>query len=305
MHSPLRHVSYRISLFVVVGLLLGPLPTQARMDEVSDDELGNISAQAGININFVDFRMRITIDSLKYSDTDHDPVNWVEFNDVTVSGPEDGHFLLDCPEEYPMMIDLITADDITGTSRTFVNLQISNQVNPRTWEVGEFKFCDQELGSLLLDSVTVDPSGYRIASHVGEGTQGIEFEYVTKWQAEGFSYTYNTIGDALQASGIHLAGTATGDPTDPTAWDFSGYFKIGDLMGGNIDVDDDPDNTEVTNPASFDVLTVDGTTYAVANLPLSGSLRVEDMSFGGSSFGPIAIDGITAHRLYVTFDPGM
>jgi hypothetical protein len=30
---------------------------------------------------------------------------------------------------------------------------------------------------------------------------------------------------------------------------------------------------------------------------MQGTLRVEDVTFGGNSFGPIAIDGINVHHL--------
>jgi len=39
------------------------------------------------------------------------------------------------------------------------------------------------------------------------------------------------------------------------------------------------------------------------NLPMKGTVRVEDVTFGGTDFGPSAIDGITVHHLLVQFSP--
>jgi hypothetical protein len=36
---------------------------------------------------------------------------------------------------------------------------------------------------------------------------------------------------------------------------------------------------------------------------MQGTLRVEDVNFGGNDFGPIAIDGIQVHRLVVKISP--
>jgi hypothetical protein len=38
-------------------------------------------------------------------------------------------------------------------------------------------------------------------------------------------------------------------------------------------------------------------------LPMEGSLRVEDVKFGGSDFGPLALDGIEVHRLAIQINP--
>jgi len=38
-------------------------------------------------------------------------------------------------------------------------------------------------------------------------------------------------------------------------------------------------------------------------VPIQGSLRVENVNFGGNDFGPIAIDGINAHRMSLSFHP--
>ncbi len=295
----------------MVLFLFDATPALAAMTEVSDEALSSISAQAGININY-GVGMHLTWDSLRYSDTDSAPKQWVEFNGVTISGPGGGHyFYLDCPEEYPMTIDMGNITTIDGQERTMIAMQISDHVKPRTMKVDEFKFAGQELGELEINQITMDPSYLLLSSHQGLGTQGIDFEYLTRLQIDEFKYTYQkTTGPpeatlSLSVKDITLAGQATGAPEDPTTWGFSGLFRVGDIIGGQIDFDDDPLNQAYPNPATFDVATdtSTNTTSAYINVPLQGSIRMGGVDIGNAGFGPIAIDGITSHYLCVRVSP--
>ncbi len=299
-----------VSAALILLFLLHAIPASAAMTEVSDEALSSVSAQAGINYNFGDFGVRLAWDSIRYSDTDSDPKQWVEFNGVTVTGP-DGYFKLDCPVDYPMTVDMGDYTTIDGQSRTTIAMQISNHVNPRIWEVEEFMFAGQELGSLLFDTCTVEPSYLRISARQGTGAQGIDYEYLTRWNTQLFRYTYQNnvaLGTTLSmdVTDINLAGQATGAPEDPSTWEFSGLFRVGDIIGGQIDFDDDPANQAYPNPATFDVATDTSTnvTAAYINVPLQGSIRMGAVNIGDTGFGPIAIDGITAHYLSVRFSPG-
>lgn len=292
---------------MMLCVLAAAAPLSAQMAEVGDEELSRIIAQAGINLNIGNSKLRLAVDSLRYSDTDHDPKHWIRLDNLAVSGPG-GYFSLDCPVDYPITLDIGTATTIDDQHRTVINLQLSEHVTPRTWGVGNFVFCDQDLGSLLVDTSTVDPSDLRISSHLWQGSSGIDFEYLTKWRTQDFSYAYNTSGGSLHASGIYLAERASGasdSPGDPTTWEFSGKFRIGDLLGGQIDVDNDPLNASAPNPAMFDVATEDTNTSIYVSLPLKGTVRVADVNLGGRDFGPVAIDGITAHHMLIKLDPGI
>lgn len=295
-------------MLVLALAFLAPAVLHAQMSEVSDEELSSISAQAGINANYGDFGVNITTDSIRYSDTDTG--SWIELNNFAISGPG-GYFLLDCPVDYPMTVDVGSGPTTDGYTRTLVQYQLSDHINPRTWTVGNLVFCNQDLGSLTFDTSTVEPSIYRVASHLDAGTSGIDFEYLTKWRTQDFTYAYSTAatGNTLQLTGLNLAETVTGDPTsDPATWVYNGTFRIGDIVGGNIDVDDDASNAALPNPATIDIATDTSTTptntSVYLNLPMKGSIRVANVNLGGTDFGPIAIDGITAHRFGVRFNPG-
>ena len=147
---------------------------------------------------------------------------------------------------------------------------IPHRYRPGGTRVGDFVFCDQSLGSLHLDALSMGPSLSRYGAHA-DGTSGVDFDFRTKAYAQAFRYTYNAtpvLPDTgiLTLSGIHLIGAATGaadDPADPATWEFAGsdnVFRIGSTnsgastwgttTGGDIDAG--------YNPAKIDVGT-DGT----------------------------------------------
>jgi hypothetical protein len=280
------------------------------MEGLCDEALARVTAQAGINYNYGDFGVNLSIGSYRFSDTDSTPVNWIEFNAVTISGPN-GYFLLDCPQDFPMTIDVASSTTIDDQDITFAQYQVSSHVNVRDWGIGDLVFCGQSLGpdlslnlnTISFDTSTVDPAMFRISAHKEAGSSGIDFEYLSMWKTQNFDYRYDNAGDALHVGGLGLAESADGDPADPSTWTFTGPFRVGDLYGGVIDTDNDPSNQAHPNPATLDVATSDGTTYMLVSLPMKGSIRMEDVKIGGVDFGPVAIDGITAHVLAVKFNP--
>jgi hypothetical protein len=269
--------------------------TAAAMTPIDDHELSNVTGQAGVTI-YMDVMMNSTFDSFKFSDTDHDPVNWIEFNNITITSR------WYTPQGSPIILDIATGNDIDSTERTWLNLISSEFSVPETWNIGNFVFVNQDIGNLQFENMyTVDPTVLRISSHLAAGTSGISFEYLSSWMAQDIYYNYNTSGGNLHLSGIRFAESASSvsdDPTNPATWQFSGSFRVGDLFGGNIPVDST--NASVPNPATFDVGTSsDGYTSMFLNLPMKGTVRVADVQIGGHDFGPVAIDGIVAHHLFV------
>ena len=123
------------------------------------------------------------------------------------------------------------------------------------------------------------------------GANPAYWDLSTQIDVDRVAYTYNDTGDAFTLNGVHLAATADGDPADPSTWTFDGQFTIGDLDNGD--------------PAAFDVSTDadTGLTVVSLQLPMQGTVRIEEINFGGQSFGPAAIDGLQIHRLSVGLVP--
>ena len=279
-------------LLLIISSLPAALPAQASEPKsLTDAQLAGVTGQSGITI-YTDGTARITASVLKISDTDSSPVKWLELKNVVVDDGIGGYFSFATPLDYlsttvvdePVTLD-VGAHATTG--QTLVALRDSTHVSPRWYSVGEVVFCDQSLGSLNLDALSLGPTVYRMGAHI-DGTSGVDFDYTLSAYAKAFRYTYNASSEALRLSGIRLAGSASGAAEDPSTWSFSGVFRIGDIDGGN--------------PAKIDVGTdtSTGETSLVLSLPMQGSLRVENVTFGDKNFGPIAIDGITVHRMSVS-----
>jgi len=275
---------FALSLFLTAGVVY------AQMSELSDKDLSRITGQSGVSI-MMDGLAKVQYDVIKFSDTEATP-NWIEFRNVTVGNGAGGAYSFATywnptqGELEPNTLDVAT----TGSGQTLVVSKDTSQINPRWYGVGDFIFCNQSLGSLNLDAVSIGPTIQRYGAHA-DGTSGIDFDYATRAYTQAFRFTYNTVPETLTFSGIHLVGSATGssdNPADPATWSFTGagnFFRIGDIDNGN--------------PAKIDVSmdTATGETSLVLNVPMEGSLRVENVAFGGNNFGPIAIDGIKVHRL--------
>jgi hypothetical protein len=186
---------------------------------------------------------------------------------------------------------------------TFTTLQSPDLYQHLNLSVDDVVFCGQSIGELAIDNFTTPERYFTMGAH----GSGMDFQYDFQMHTDRFGYTYNTSGvaDTFELNGIHLVGSfddmadfdisdsTTWDiPTDPTEWTYSGVFSIGDIDGGN--------------PATMDIGTdAGGQTVMQLELPMSGSMRVENLNFGGNDFGPMAIDGLEVHRLTVTIPGGI
>jgi hypothetical protein len=186
---------------------------------------------------------------------------------------------------------------------TFTTLQSPDLYQHLNLSVDDVVFCGQSIGELAIDNFTTPERYFTMGAH----GSGMDFQYDFQMHTDRFGYTYNTSGvaDTFELNGIHLVGSfddmsyfdilddTTWDiPTDPSQWNYSGVFSIGDIDSGN--------------PATMDIGTdASGQTVMQLELPMSGSLRVENLTFGGNDFGPIAIDGLQVHRLTVTIPGGI
>ncbi|WP_319525295.1 DUF6160 family protein [uncultured Desulfosarcina sp.] len=262
-----------------------PSAPQAEMQALGDTQMAQVTAQSGITI-WMDTTVQFTANSLQVSDTDSDPAEWIELQGFAITNGTDDYFSVKTPWDDPVTIDITTSD----TGQTLLVTEFSTHVEPRYYHADSLVFCSLDIGSLDIDNVTQQPSTLRIGAPT-DGSQSALWDLATQIDLDCISYTYNDTAQALTFAGIHLAATATGDPTDPTLWEFDGQFNIGDL--------------ENDNPAAFEVGTDSdtGLTLVTLSLPMQGSLRIEDIDFGGQSFGPAAIDGLQVHRLSVMLIP--
>ena len=271
-----------------------PALVHSQMNELPENELSDVSAQAGISYAIGNSQHRVTIDSYRISDTDHDPVNWLEFNNITIDDGMGGYFSMDTPYNEADFNRIDVGTDASGRTMVFMNL--STHVEPRTYSVGNLVFCEQDLGSILLRNLTMGASDSLVFAGRLDGGSGIDMEYQTKIDIDSFTYRYNfrdmpNFPNSLVLSGIHLSQYSLGSPEDPTSWIAVGKFKFGDF--------------ENDNPMTIDVGTTDeNVTSAFINIPMKGTARVENVEFSKQDFGPVAIDGINVHYLGIQIPGG-
>ncbi len=276
-----------VASIIVAVCLVASNDIEAAMSTLADTELSTVTGRAGISID-MDLAVQVAMDSFRIADTSPTK-KWLEFNGVTIDDGAGNPFSMKTSDGFitssPITYDVST--DAAG--RTSLTIVDSSKTYPRHYNVSELKFADQSLGSLHIGPMTEGPSTLRISAPIAGS--GIEFDYTTRLDIGVLKYAYNS-SNSLALSGVHLFGSASGAPEDPASWAMTGNFHIGEHPA------DKP------NPASIVVgAELNDVTSTYINLPMQGSLRVENVAFGPTSFGPMAIDGINVHRLQLRLTP--
>ncbi len=270
------------SIYLAAVFVFLPCAALAEMQKLTEDKMSQINAGTGLTL-FIDTRVLVTADTIGFSDTDSDPVNWIRFNGFLADDGTGQGFEISTMDNEPFVLDIGTSD----LGRTFFQVNLTPFANLFSLHADQFEFCDQPLGSMDLNGIELSPSSLLRFSHHMDGSSGLEWDGAFALDIESFDHTYNSLGDSFSMKGIHVGGSASGTPEDPLTWEMSGNFRIGDLD---------------TLPGTVDSGTNDqGETMVIMSLPMSGSIRVEDISLNGSSLGPVVIDNIMVHRLTVGF----
>jgi hypothetical protein len=127
---------------IILGLILVAQTSMAQMTSLNDEELGEVTAQAGISIAVEDLKLDTTIKTLYYQDKDGlgpgtgTTGGCLSLNDITLVGS--------VKFDKPMTIDVQTALDPTGkTQVTSLNMQLSDMT--------------VDIDRLTIDSITLGP----------------------------------------------------------------------------------------------------------------------------------------------------
>jgi hypothetical protein len=294
-------------------------PVASGMTALGDGDLAACRGGSGVSIGISGTAL-INVGSYWYQDTD--TKNRIEFNNIVWSNGSGGGFSFATPVGDPVTHDIGT--DISG--RTYVYIHDSTQVSPRTFyaslhfleysagysgpnniDLGYYNpgngdlnyitdYIVHDLGSIEVRDITVTDNNLMIGAHGGldfyqEAKTDIGSYSALSGTGTGFHYNYNTT-TALEFNGIHLFGTPTVAmvPEDTSTWtSYPGTFKIGSIADGPAQVDIGTDASGVTNMQ--------------LKLPMEGSIRVENVKFGGSDFGQLALDSINVHRLAIQINP--
>jgi hypothetical protein len=245
---------------------------------LSDGDLAAFRAGSGVSLG-ISGTATFQVASFWFQDTDTG--NTIELDNIVWGNGSGGGFSFSTPAGDPFTFDIGT----NASGETVMDLHDSTQSSPRTFSA-DLSFCGQPLGSLEVSKIISTENNWLIGAH-----GGVSFEYTQNIAISSALYNYNTT-HALAFSGIHFFGTTVvGVPEDPSTWtSYPGTFQIGNMTGGN--------------PATFDIGTdAAGTSAIILGLPMTGSIRMTDVNFGGSDFGPLALDNLNVHRLLIQIHP--
>ena len=317
-------------------VVLIPDSAFAQLQEIDNAEMDQICGTGGIAIGFKDLQLFHHIDQFSYYASDG---GYITFNDVLYHDSDGSAFKVNFDFGTAMtpsgimyfdigLVEVATQEDFNLSSdpvsdyRVLTGLQVPDWDQNYIISVNGFTFSDGtaantfDLGQLDFGPLHTPSYNFWTSTHM-DGT-GLDYEYDFQSHIENISWAYkinptSSTCERLTIENLYLgesfADYTGDDPADVSTWKTSnnvdyGMFKIGDLFG-----DLTVGSEEHSNPAQFDVGMVDdpvaGDTYntVLIALPMSGSMRFEKADFGGTDFGPGAIDGITVHRLNMYLTP--
>lgn len=266
---------------IALGLALlafSPAPGRCELRALDAAALAQVSAGDGVSILISGTDLDLTIGSLRILDPAPGG-GGLELRSIRLDGGPGVPFSIDTDPSHPITLDVATE---ATTGRSFAAVTFSRE-EPYSLRAGQFLVAGVDLGSLDLENLWHRNVGIALAGH-GDGTTGADAGIAIEASLGEARLTYNTAGEALRFTGVHLAESAAGAPESPASWTFAGPLRIGTLL---------------TNPATLDVSggTADGSVkpFLFLNLPVSGTVRVENVALGAQSFGPVVLDGLTMH----------
>lgn len=274
-------------------------PGASALEALDQGQMKHAVAQAGISIAMSDVIIENHLGHLTVSNPDA-PAEYISFQNIhALTTINTGLFDMNGDGlTHHLAVDVgVINDQVMFIAR---NPDFSLTTN---MTIGGIDFCGTAIGSLSVQDMTL--SNLHLAMGPHAGSNGIDFELEQRLTIGELSYGYNST-DSLTFTGITLAQSFTGGLQAPNSWAPTGAFTIGDVAGGNpatIDIVADNQTAWNFTDANGVAYSVDNPRYNTAylglNLPMSGSVRVENISFGGNNMGLLAIDNLNAQKLYI------
>jgi len=270
---------------------------------LSENQMKDATAQAGITIAVEDMTLYSHIDAVQITEPGN-PNSYMRLENIESFS----NFLFEA-EHGPtgaFTLDLFTVNDtasaIDGKPLLYIDASHWNQTTSTT--IDSINMCGTPIGSMSIDAFST-PSFHL---YLGAHDAGVDMEFGAQVTIDQFSYRDEPgklAGvDTLTLSGITLAGSFTGAPETPSAWEPSGEFTFGNIMEGNpVTLDVAADNNEFLSVNGTDGNPLPnprfGSGFIALNVPMEGSIRVEHMKVEGNDLGAFALDNIKAHKLYI------
>ena len=319
----LKHNFIKIIAFILISSFFFSSSVYAKMQTMSDDDLIRINAENGITIALnTDAYLKAT--SVGLFTTTAETSGIVLPNlviDGTINTTADNY-----TDPSPVNINSTIVLDIgTLSGKTWVNISglniynamgltskgiyIEDGANDRI--LGDLYIRGIFMGRTLTGGASPTP-GYsppgntndftmgdtpfiRLGGHTG----GIDLYASMNLYVNTLEYRYKPANSSneFKLSGIYACNSFSGTVQTPSTWVGSGNLSIGLYNPSLYNV---PGETDY--PATIDVGTLSGKTYLSLNLPLSGSIRINDFQIDDlfNGIGPVAVDGAVVKMAIVT-----
>ncbi len=321
------------------GIIASPLVSDARLRSLENHELDTIRGQAGLSMAVKNMEIFQYIDNFTYTCPDNAfgtcqgylSLENMEFHSRSTDTMLFNYDFGTVTKNGIIYLDTFDCkiaseeDWAFGTAPTQIKKVMTSTIAP-WWdqEVGVYidsiKFGDPNEGLGVKDLGWADLGVFDLRSfqyYTAPHGSGIDFEYDFELHIDTLTYGYqeNTTGcETLEMNDIHIGdtfgyGLGTDNPADPSTWYTAtgtsiGEFRIGDLFGDFTNgIHSNPATIDATDSVPSDNGAATKHAGVLLDLPLQGSVRFEQVEFGGTDFGPGAIDGIHSHRLVVEMVP--
>jgi hypothetical protein len=318
----LKNKFLKIALLILVCSFFSLPSVYAYMQVMSEDDLTQVDAKNGITVvPSTDVYLQATSIGLY---TTSGETSGILFPRVIID--ETGNY--SSPDPYTVASTTLELDVGTTSGKTWLNISGIRIYNPMAITIGQadgtqgndnlgINMVDNSntryIGNLLIRGIfmgrtlTNGTTGYSPPGNTNTFTMGsLPSITVTAHSTQGLDLyaSLNAYIDSLELryrpasstvefhiEALYACSSFTGAAEDPSTWVGSGNLKIGNFT--------DP-ATGSTVYATMDVGTLSGKTYLNLNLPLSGSIRINDFWMDNTyNLGPIAIDGAVIKKTNV------
>lgn len=280
-----------MSLFVLAMNLQSPLVFS--LESLTSDQMKQTVARSGVDVainNAVTENYLQSVSLLNFgADDDYDPGDpYLSFNGVhIISSLNTGGTDMNTDGSFNHLSIDYGSVTLGSVNQAMIFLDCLDLNYSTDTIVDDIDFFGTHIGNMLIDNSTLSSFHLYMGPHA---STGIDFELGLRMKTDRVVYNYNST-DSLTFSGIHIGRGFSGAPEDPLTWNAltspTDQFMIGDI--------------DKRTPATIDFISEnsDRQGFVALNLPMSGSIRVENINFGGNNFGSLAIDGLKAEKLYI------
>lgn len=286
-----------MSALVFLGLTMcWNMPLHAELLTLQEGQMGDVTAQAGISISLNNATFYDEYGRMEFKDSSN--TGSLALEDVVVDNGSGWGYSFTTTT--PLLIDIVdyNSGSLLLPERNYaIKIYAASWTQNMQFTANHLLFCNQDLGKLLIGPIHIPTFEFWLTTPdndvLNTTKSGLYFRSLFQSNIDKLSLTFNTQNKALLFQSIRFAKSFTGSYQTPSTWVAQGSF----LIGKNTTVSQDESFASVNVIKENNALKLD------LELPMSGSIRVDNVTFGTKNCGPIDIDNIKVTRMTVQLIP--